>query len=143
MAETRDVWDKLLRVQLYAILTWQFGPLRYWQAKSRPYKSGGAFQEFLNKTAEHFHNIHGHELTPDAIKSQLNYVLQRPAKASFNIGHKDNFKRNVAAAVKAGFITLDELRKRLKGGGEEEQDSAQDRARTQAMQRGRKPGMKQ
>lgn len=117
--ETRDVWDQHLREQLYAILTWQFGPLRYWEAKSRPYKSGGAFQEFLNKTAEHFQNIHGHEMSPDAIKSQLNYVLQRPRRAAFNIGHQKNFKRNVAAAVKAGFITLDELRKRMKNGGGE------------------------
>lgn len=134
----RDIWDDSLREQLFAVLAWEFGPLKYWEAKSRPFKSGGAFQEFLDKMSQHFGTLHGHDLSPDAIKSQINYVLQRPKGASFNVGHQDNFKRNIKAAVKAGFISLADLKKRMAGGGERRGGSGKDeRDRQRQMQRGR------
>lgn len=113
MAEKRDIWDEHLREQLFTILTWEFGPLKYWQSKSRPFKSGGAFKEFLYKMSEHFNQRYGHDLSPDAIKSQINYVLQRPKEAEYNVGHQDNFSRNIKAAVHARFISIADLKKRL------------------------------
>ncbi len=132
----RDIWDDSLREQLFAVLAWEFGPLKYWEAKSRPFKSGGAFQEFLDKMSQHFGTLHGHDLSPDAIKSQINYVLQRPKGASFNIGHQDNFKRNIKAAVKAGFISLADLKKRMGRSGRPDKGQV-GRDRQRQMQRGR------
>lgn len=134
----RDIWDDSLREQLFAVLTWEFGPLKYWQAKSRPFKSGGAFQEFLGKMSQHMGTLHGHDLSPDAIKSQINYVLQRPKGSDYNVGHQDNFKRNIKAAVKAGFISLSDLKKRLSGRNPNGDDDGSDkRAQQRQMQRGR------
>lgn len=133
----RDIWDDSLREQLFAVLAWEFGPLKFWEAKSRPFKSGTAFKEFLDKMAQHMGNLHGHELSPDAIKSQINYVLQRPKGASFNVGHQDNFKRNIKAAVKAGFISLEDLKKRLGGGGGRPDAGRDERDQQRQMQRGR------
>jgi len=114
MAEKkRDIWDEHLREQLFTVLVWEFGPLKYWQSKSRPFKSGGAFKEFLFKMSEHFNQRYGHDLSPDAIKSQINYVLQRPKEAEYNVGHQDNFSRNIKAAVHARFISINDLKKRL------------------------------
>jgi len=132
----RDIWDDSLREQLFAVLAWEFGPLKYWEAKSRPFKSGGAFQEFLGKMSQHMGTLHGHELSPDAIKSQINYVLQRPKGSDYNVGHQDNFKRNIKAAVKAGFISLSDLKKRMGGGGDGRPER-DDRDQQRQMQRGR------
>lgn len=134
----RDIWDDSLREQLFAVLAWEFGPLKYWEAKSRPFKSGTAFKEFLEKMSQHMGNLKGLELSPDAIKSQINYVLQRPKGSDYNIGHQDNFKRNIKAAVKAGFISLEDLKKRLGGGGgRPDAGGRADRDQQRQMQRGR------
>lgn len=138
--EKRDVWDEHLRGELYTILVYEFGPLRSWEAKSRPFRSGGAFQEFLSKAAEHFNRLHDHDLSPDSIKSQINYVLQRPRGAEYNVEHSDNFKRNIKAAVTAHFISLEDLKKRLGGGGGggDGRPDREARDRQRQMQRGRK-----
>lgn len=133
MAEKkRDIWDEHLREQLFTVLVWEFGPLKYWESKSRPFKSGGAFKEFLHKMSEHFNQRYGHDLSPDAIKSQINYVLQRPKEADYNVGHQDNFSRNIKAAVHARFISISDLKKRLsKQPGRDEQPGREQPGRDQ------------
>ena len=109
----RDIWNESLREQLYTLVVWEFGPLKYWESKSRPFKSGGAFKAFLVRCSDHFNLTYGLELSPDAIKSQINYVLQRPKEADYNHNHKDNFSSNIKAAVRARFITVADLKKRM------------------------------
>lgn len=109
----RDIWNESLREQLYTLVVWEFGPLKYWESKSRPFKSGGAFKAFLVRCSDHFNLTYGLELSPDAIKSQINYVLQRPKEADYNHDHKDNFSSNIKAAVRARFITIADLKKRM------------------------------
>ena len=111
----RDIWNNSLREQLYTLVVWEFGPLKYWESKSRPFKSGGAFKAFLVRCSDHFNLTYGLELSPDAIKSQINYVLQRPKEADYNHNHKDNFSSNIKAAVRARFITIADLKKRMGG----------------------------
>ena len=137
----RDIWDESLRQQLFAVLVWEFGPLKYWEAKSRPFKSGPAFKDFLGKMSRHMGNLHGHDLSPDAIKAQINYVLQRPKGSDYNAGHQDNFKRNIKAAVKTGFISLADLKKRLSGRTADDGGRAQ-RDQQRQMQRGRQTSPK-
>lgn len=109
----RDIWNDSLREQLYTVVVWEFGPLKYWESKSRPHKTGGAFKAFLVRCSDHFNLTYGLELSPDAIKSQINYVLQRPKEADYNHDHKDNFSSNIKAAVRARFITIADLKKRM------------------------------
>ena len=109
----RDIWNDSLREQLYTLVVWEFGPLKYWETKSRPHRSGGAFKAFLVRCSDHFNLTYGLELSPDAIKSQINYVLQRPKEAVYNHDHKDNFSSNIKAAVRARFITVADLKKRM------------------------------
>jgi hypothetical protein len=104
----KQIWTQDMRKVMDARLHMEFGPHRSWSGARSPTDNRGRFEAVLREPARYFSELVGEEITPDAVKNQIDWgiTVQKEMKDQ---SHARNYILNKAAALEVGFISSSDL----------------------------------
>jgi hypothetical protein len=105
MAE--EFWTQDMRKAMYARLYMEFGPHSEWDPRS-PIKNKDRYPAVLKELAEYFSKTLDKEISPDAVKNQIDWGITRQKEMKDRSGIR-NYILNKSAALEVGFIATASL----------------------------------